>query len=56
MGPRKPLSKLTVTELQARTAEYWRMSEEARTADMRDALARLAVRFEELAQRRSPAG
>lgn len=47
-----PLAHRTVTELQAKAAELLSMSETARTADTRDALRRLALRFARLAESR----
>ena len=52
LSPR--LSERTPAELLARAAEYRRMAETASTADVRDALLRLAERLEAMAARRSP--
>jgi hypothetical protein len=48
------LSERTPAELLARAADYRRMAETASTADVRDALLRLAERLEAMAARRSP--
>jgi uncharacterized protein YceH (UPF0502 family) len=46
------LSELTPDQLLARAAECWRMAEIASTAEVRDALRRLAVRFEGAAEKK----
>ncbi len=49
MTDRPRLSDLTPAELRARAMKYRAMAATATTADVRDALIRLAVRFEEMA-------
>lgn len=44
-----PLAQRTITELQEKAAELLTMAETARTAETRDALRRLAIRFARLA-------
>lgn len=51
--PRRPrLSDLTPAELRARAVEVHRLAEHASTSDVRDALERLARRYECLARNR----
>jgi hypothetical protein len=47
------LLNLSITQLQAKAAELYRMADGARTADTRDALRRLAIRFTQLAATRA---
>lgn len=54
MNERRPLpSELTPKEQQMRAAQYRELAATARTADTRDALLRLAQRYEALAARRA---
>ena len=53
---RVPLSNLTTAELLDRATELSCMAGTATTADTRDALHRLAIRFVELAQERAGTG
>lgn len=50
------LSNLSVTDLITKAADLREMAETARTRDVRDALLRLAARYEELARARDMAG
>ncbi len=47
------LLNLSRIQLEAKAAELYRMADNARTADTRDALRRLAIRFAQLAQARA---
>lgn len=47
------LPNLSTVQLQAKAAELYRMADSARTADTRDALRRLAIRFAQLAEARA---
>lgn len=47
------LFNLSSTQLQAKATELDRMADTARTADTRDALRRLAIRFAQLAEARA---
>jgi hypothetical protein len=49
MESRRPLADLTADELRQRSRDYCDMAATATTADVRDALIRLAVRFAILA-------
>ena len=53
---RVPLSNLTIAELLDRATELSCMAGTATTADTRDALHRLAIRFAELAKERAGTG
>ncbi len=53
MPERRRPSQQTAAELLARAAEYRRMAETATAPDVRDALIRLAERFESLAKEAS---
>jgi hypothetical protein len=55
MHPRPPLSALTSEQVLARAREYRRMAASATTAEIRDALNLLAVRFAILAAQRTDA-
>lgn len=50
------LPNLSTAQLEAKAAELYRMADNARTADTRDALRRLAIRFAQLAQARTIGG
>jgi len=52
--PRNLPSELSSADALARAAEYRQMAATASTSEVRDALLRVAVRFEELAAPRSP--
>ena len=49
---RRPLNELTAKELAERAVQYAVQGSAARTADIRDAIARLADRYAELAAMR----
>jgi len=53
-GPRPSLSDLSTEQLRQRACEYRSMAEGASTPQIRDALKRLADRFDALADRRTP--
>jgi hypothetical protein len=55
MDPRPPLSALTSEQLMVRAREYRRMAASATTAQIRDALNVLTVRFAMLAAQRAHA-
>lgn len=49
----RPVARLSVAELRNRAAEYRRIAETARTAEVMDGIHRLAKRFDALADRRT---
>jgi hypothetical protein len=53
MKPRPTLSELTVEQLRKRAAEFRGMAATATTADIRDALLRVAERFDVIAAERT---
>jgi hypothetical protein len=55
MKPRPTLSELTVEQLRKRAAEFRGMAATATTADIRDALLRVAERFDVIAAERTVA-
>jgi hypothetical protein len=50
------LLNLSKFQLETKAAELYRMADNARTTDTRDALRRLAIRFAQLAQARTTEG